>query len=275
MTVTIDDYAFGGGGGEITWKVDGQEQAPAKNQRSITLTAGAPATPTKVEALLQFGNGDLVKAEKTLVPYYLDVIIEPFTYAPIQYRGRTLPINDSTITLTALLSGKDGLQPAANYSYNWQQDGKTLQGGTMRGSNKVNITVPYGNASQVRLSVADSMGSIIAYRTITIPVVDVDLQFYEVSSLYGLNRTAIGNEFRLLGNSATIRAVPYNLDRYSIASGLRSEWSLDGRTQTTDSKDPFEITFRKADGASSRVDFKVQHTSKFLQQGSGGFTIKF
>ncbi len=275
VTATIDDYAYGGGGGEIIWSLDGVEVPDSTNKRSVTFTAGAVGVNQNISALLRFGNGQQMTASQTIVPYFLDVIIEPHTYTPFFYPGRGLPVHGSTVYLTALVHGANGLIPASEYSYNWQLNGTVQSGGSIRGGYKTKIVVPYGLSSIVTLSVLDRNGTTIARRLIEIPTADVDLHFYEVSTLYGLTEKSIPEKFTFIGNSTTIRAVPYNLGLDSVDTNLFTEWKIDGRVQNENSKDPFEVNLRRGTGDSSNVAFKLRHTVQLLQGDSEQFLVTF
>jgi hypothetical protein len=274
VTASIDDYAYGGGGGEIIWQRDGVELTDSKNQRTVTFTAGNVGEPMNISATVRFGNGQTFTAKQTITPNFLDIIIEPHTYTPVFYQGRGLPTLGSTVYVTALLSTGNGLVAASDYSYRWQLNGSSLQGGAVRGGYKTKIEIPYGLTSIVTVSVVDPAGNTVARGLVEIPSTDISIRFYEVSTLYGLMRKSIGEKLPFIGNSTTIRAVPYNLSLSSVDENLITKWSIDNREQSASAKDPFEINLRRGSGNTSQVMFTLQHSTEFLQSKES-FTVNF
>jgi hypothetical protein len=101
------------------------------------------------------------------------------------------------------------------------------------------------------------------------------LEFYEVSTLYGLGRKAVGNTLTLVGNNSTIRAVPYYLDTNAIGGNIMSEWSIDGQKTAVPNTDPFEINLRREGAGDARVSFKFRNLSELLQGGEKSFKVTY
>ena len=274
VTATLNDYALDANGASISWFINQQSVPDSENQRSVSLVAGEVGSVTNIEARITFPNGQNMSAKGSISPLYVDVIVEPQTYSPAFYQGRSLPIFGSTVYLTALVSTAGGVVDSSNYSYGWQLNNKTLSGGSTRGNNKTKIIIPYGRNSVVGISIYDTSGKMIARRLIQIPSVEVDLQFYEVSTLYGLSHKVIGNPFNLISNSTTIRVAPYNLDLFSITDNLFTEWQVDGQKQQSTRADPFEITVRGQRAGITNITFKIRNLSELLQGGQASFQIQ-
>lgn len=275
VTATLDDYAINSSGATISWYFEGHELPAMRNKRSVTLSSNQNGTPTKVEARLSFSNRPAMTAVASIKPIYLDIIIEPQTYVPVFYAGRALPVHGSVVNLIALIQTSSGMVDAAAYTYNWQLNGNSVYGGPQRGNNRAQITVPYGLASTLTLSVQDNNGTTIGRRVIMIPTLPVDLEFYQESILYGLSRKAVGESLQIIGNSSTIRAVPYYLDTRAIGGNIMSEWSIDGTKNTVGTEDPFEINLSPRGPGSSNIKFKFRNLSDLIQGGEKSFTATF
>ena len=275
VTANFDDYAINSAGGTILWFIDGVEGVTFRNQRSITLVTPAVGTSITLTARVTFENRPSLETTKTISPVYLDIIIEPLTYTPVFYAGRALPVHGSLVNLTALMSDKSGLVSPANYSYSWILNDTSIFGGARKGGNRAQITIPYGRNQIMTVTIQNALGKTIARRVISIPVVDVNLEFYEMSTLYGFSHRAVGESVNLVGGGSTIRAVPYNLDVRAVRSSLYSKWSLDGRPVNQDSNDPFEINLKPGNGGSSQVKFELRNLSNLLQGDSGYFRVQF
>ncbi len=275
VTAMLDDYALGIIGSEIRWSIDGVEVSEAANQREITFTAGTVGESQTVAVSLALPGGGSLSAQSTIVPLYADVIVEPQTYTPVSYRGRALPTVGSLVYLTALIQDQNGLIDASQHTYSWYLNNKALGGGPIKGGYKTQFTVPFGQSNLITLVVSDQSGQTIVRRLVNIPSVELDVQFYEVSTLYGLSNQAIADTLPLFGNSAAIRAVPYYLDRLAVNGDLFTEWKINGQTQDLSHQDPFEVTLLRQGVGSSRIDFKIRNLSALIQSAESSFTVQY
>lgn len=275
VTTTLDDYALGTGGGQIEWLLDGIVLTEFQNQREITFDAGEVGIDQVISARMVLPNGTSLNTDHTIKPYYTDVIVEPQTYTPVFYKGRGLPSFGSTVILTALVDNGAGQIDPAAHTYSWRLNNDTLGGGPIRGGYKTKMVVPYGRSSVITLVVTNAAGTTIARRLIEVPSIEVAIHFYEVSTLFGLSERAITNTLPLIGNSTTVRAVPYNLDRDAVNSSLFTEWKIDGKKQTTGSKDPFEVTLLRQGVGNSQISFKVRNLSALIQSDEESFTVQY
>jgi len=275
FTATLDDYAIDATGAVITWLQNGIEIPSTQNSRSITLRAPGAGDTIDVTARLQFTNKPSLEANVSITPVYVDVIVEPLTYTPIFYQGRALPVHGSLVNLTALIHNRTGLVNPAGFTYNWQLNSKSVYGGPRTGNNRAQITVPFGRSSIVTLSVTDNTDKLLVRRLISVPSVEVDLEFYEVSTLYGLSQRALLDTVTIVGNSSTFRAVPYNLDNRAVLRNLFTEWEINGlRTSTTDT-DPFEISLKRQSAGDATIGFKVRNLTELLQGDEQSFRVEF
>ena len=273
VTATLDDYSLNTSGTSIAWFIDQKFVVGSENKREISFTAGDVGTNTTIEVRLTDISGHVLATSQTVSPIYIDVIIEPQTYTPVFYAGRALPIYGSTVYLTALVGSNTNLTQANGYTFNWKLNDQVLGGGSMRGGNKTSLIVPHGSSNIITLSVFNNQGQTIARRLFEIPSVAIDVQFYEINTLYGLSHKAVGESLNLLSNSTTIKAVPYNLDLNSVNGNLFTEWQINGRGQKNTTADPFEITLQRRGGGSDNITFKVRNLSELLQGDETSFLL--
>lgn len=274
ITATLNDYSLNANGASITWFMNQTFVPNSENKRSITFIAGAVGSATDIEARLTFPNGQTLSTKSAIRPLYVDIIVEPQTYTPLFYRGRSLPTLGSTVYLTALVSDADGLVNSSNYTYGWQLNGTALNGGSTRGGNKTEIVLAHGLSNLVAVSVYDPTGIMVARRLIEIPTVKIDLQFYELNSLYGLSHKVMGDPFNLIGSGTTIRVVPYHLDLFSIGSDLYTNWKINGLDQDNTGPDPFEITIQNQTQGSSQITFKLRNLSDLIESAESSLQIQ-
>ena len=269
--VSVNDYGGGAFGATIDWFYNDSKLDWAYNQRTITLSAPNAGETSKLVAVLTKPNGAIERIVRDVSPYHLDIIIEPQTHVPNFFRGRALPSAGSTINATALLSSKTFL--TGDYLYTWRLNDTVLEGGPLRGGNRVAFTMPQDTYSTLSLTVTKLDGSTLAKRTIAVPVVAPRLLFYEVNTLYGILEQALRSPYTLVGNSMTLRAEPYYLDSSVFNYPSITAWQLNG-TAVESGSNPYDITLERTDTAGSvTATFRVQSTTKLLQGAKGEFNI--
>tara|TARA_B100000508_G_scaffold81917_1_gene63654 strand:- start:539 stop:1438 length:900 start_codon:yes stop_codon:yes gene_type:complete len=274
VTASINDYSGGVYGSEITWLFNGQEIPDAKNQRNTEITAGPAGTEQLVEVILTKPTGGKKILRTVIRPAYLDIIVEPQTRVPDFYLGRGLPSIGSVINATAIVS-TDKIR-RDSLVFTWQLNNKVLEGGPLRGGNKVSFATPMGEDMILSVLVTELDGSVITRRAILVPSVNPSIQFYEVSSLFGLNQrpiTAAG--LTLSGESTTVRAEPYNLDSRVYNNADVNQWSVEGVVSPTGSGgNPYELSIQRT-GISGKtsIGFHVRDLTQVLQGAESNFQV--
>lgn len=274
FTVKANDYSLPVQGTGLRWVVDGKPVPEGDNLRSIRLTAKASQQPTVIELIVDLPGGAVVSAVKRVEPIYLDIIVEPQTRTPAFYRGRALPTYQSTVNATAVLNG--GQLLPSGHIYTWRLNNTTLEGGAMRGNSSVSFTVPRGEVAIIGLEVADTDGTIIARRNVSMRIVEPTLAFYEVSALYGLSTRAITNSLPLVGSSLSVRAEPYYLDLGTYNNPDLLEWQIDNVVTQNTGVNPYEVTMaQNVVGGSSIIEFHVRNLKQVLQGAQGSFRLTY
>lgn len=273
FTVSLDDYSGGAFGATIDWIINDTPQTVLQNNRSITLTASEAGTAMQIEAILTKGSRVTERLSQTITPRYLDIIFEPQTHVPGFYQGRPLPSQGSQVNAIALLHNTN-LSPA-DLIYTWRVGTQVINGGPLRGQNKISFTVPMGRDIPILIEVADTNGELLARRAINLPSVAPELVFYEVNTLYGVRPFSLGS-LLFLGNSATIRAVPYYLDSRVFNQPDVIRWTVDRTEYNRNFGNPYEITLeRTAFTGNSILGFQVTDTKNFLQGARSELLISY
>ncbi len=274
VTATVEDYRGTSYGATITWLINGVAIDEFYNQRTLEFTAGPLGVNQTIEAVL---NSETTKREalSTIVrPSYLDIVIEPQTRSPEFYLGRSLPSIGSTVNATALISGEGFRNPDLVYS--WVVNRRNIEGGAVRGRNQVSFEMPMGNSIILSLQVSDLQGNAVAGRSVLIPSVQPSIQFYEVSALFGINQNPVDESFTLIGNSAMVRAEPYNLDSKVYNNPDINQWKINDVLSNNTSQNPYEVTIQRLGATgSANLEFHVRDTSQVLQGAESNIQINF
>jgi hypothetical protein len=152
-----------------------------------------------------------------------------------------------------------------------------LEGGPIRGRNKVSFATPQGSEIIITLQVSQSNGSVVAKRALIIPSVSPVLHFYEVNTLYGTGYRSLARGLSLIGNSTTIKAEPYYLDSRIFNSPDLVEWSINSQKAPSYDPNPYEITLERTgfSGGFATVGFHVRSTDVILQGARGNMQLNF
>jgi hypothetical protein len=276
VTITVDDYSLGSSNSKIVWKIDNIINDQVTNNRSITATAGKVDIPTTITAELTLGDGRSLSTTVTITPKYLDIIIEPQTYTPQFYQGRALPVHDSQVRAIAILHSPTGPVDASTYSYTWKVNNTVLDGGSQRGNANMLYTVPQGKTHVISVEVMDSTGRVVAKKNTAVQSHDVEAVLYEVNALYGLSHKAVSAKLPFIGNSMTLRAVPYNLDNRAVTgNALFSEWKINNVRTKANSADPFEISVSRTGFGVATIGYSVRNINALLQGDSTSVQLQF
>lgn len=267
VVVRLNDYASNVGGGTIRWFINNQELPEYTNQRQITISAGSEGKGQEVRARVAPRDGLPLDIERTITPYYLDLIIEPQTRVPAHYTGRALPSIGSQVNATAILSAPNS---PTELIYTWRINDTVLYSGPVRGQDRAVFTMPQGSAV-VSVSVSDGERT-LASRSIELLNTEPLLRFYATNPLYGVSRLPINERFILLGSSATVRAEPYYLDLTTYNSPDLLEWKVDGGVGGTRGSNPYDLTLTR--NGFGNVGFHVRNLTQVLQGTQGGFAVE-
>jgi hypothetical protein len=260
-------------GSEITWLLDGEEVANSRNKNNIDFVSVPAGETMTITAQVTSPAGNTQTISKDVSPLYLDIILEPQTYNPDFYLGRSLPSFGSQLNATAILSGTDILD--TDLVYRWQAGNEVVGQGALRGQYKVSFLVPKGSFPTLSLSINTPEGDLLASRFITMPSVYPDLVFYEKSTLFGLNQRPIDQTLNLVSDSTLVEAVPYNLDSRVYNSPDLVEWEIGQRTFDNLSGNPYEVTLQRNSGAgTAKLNFHVRSMENLLQGAEDSINIR-
>jgi hypothetical protein len=275
VTVRINDYQGSNYGASITWVLDEKIIPGTENHRDITIVAGEAGKVQTIQAVFSKNGSASGVLSAQLTPVYLDLIVEPQTRIPDFYLGRSLPSIGSLINVTALISSDKGFQNT-DLVYTWRFGQQVLEGGAIRGRNRISLTMPMGSSEVLTVEVARLDGTVIARRSIYVPSVTPEIQFYQVSPLFGISKKAAVDSLPLISNSAIIQAVPYYLDTRVYNDPAIIKWELGGITTENPSGNPYEITLQRTGvTGSTELNFHVRDTKQLLQGAEGSTRINF
>lgn len=215
-------------------------------------------------------------------PGTVDMIIEPMSYTPAFYKGRSLFINQGTARIIAIpnitVNGKR--LDVKNLTFKWTKDDIVLSTDTITGNNVITIngSVPIRDIN-IDVQALDSSGNVLAQNSRTLSTNDPKVLFYENSPLYGvLFNRAISANYSLGGREElNIIAKPYFFDVSTQDSDdLDYKWSVNGNPVVLSGPKNEFLLKRTASGAgSASVSLDVSNLVRIFQFTNSSFNLTF
>lgn len=275
VTATLNDYSVNTNGATIQWFYNGQEIPGSKNERTIQFPSGKLGESSEILALTKLPNGTILRANSTITPVRVDMLIEANTRVPSFYKGRAIPSEGGSIQVTAIpFTGVS--RSAESFSYTWRVGEEVKGGGSRFGKNSINFTAGFQKEILVSVDVIDTDGSLVTSESVYVPLSEPELNFYEVNPLRGMSEIAIGSNFIFVGEEIKVRAEPYFIDNTLFTQSPHQEWKLNGQTITNPNDNQQELTLRRSgDTGSFTLEFHVRNLKQLLQGVKDSVTIKF
>lgn len=275
VEITLDTYSINTNGATIRWFEDGIERTGDKNLRKITSVVRNIGEKTTISASITLLSGQSFTVSRTFNPVRLDIVIESDTYTPALYKGAPLPTIGSAVRIVALPHTAGGSIPQ-NFTYIWRLNNNVLYGGSIKGKNIAEFTMPIGLKNILSVEVYDAQSIIISKRSIFLPVAEPEIYFYVDNPLRGRNSYSITDDFTLLSDEVAVRAEAYFMDKNLINSGLLIEWDVNGSSVENNTDDPYLITLQNNGGSGVfPVSFYIRNLNELLQGARGGFSVRF
>ena len=250
---------------DLVWRINGEVVSEANNRRELEYVAGDLGETDRIQLNIVSDRGGSQNLVADVVPTYVDIVLEPQTRVPGFYQGRAVPSVGSQINATALVNNGTLLE-GSDHVYTWEVNGNVLEGGPIRGTNKVSFDTPRGSRITLVVTVTDRSGTLVARDGFYFKSVKPQMEFYETNALYGQSPIAVGRDLVLADSAATITAEPYYLDIRTFNNPDIVEWEINNDAQPPAGGNPYQITIQKVDaGGTARVSFHVRSTTELLQ----------
>lgn len=276
VTVTLSAYGYATKSATILWYVNGAPSTGNTNAREITIPTGDGKKSITVEARITASAFGTKVLRRVIAPSAVDIIAEPDTYVPLDYRGSALPSPESPVRVIAMpqLYANGKLVPKKDILFTWKLNGDTLLGGAQRGTNVTTITMPRFGTAEVTVLAETANGTRSAQNTITLASVKPKLLFYETSSLYGTTLIA-PKHFESSKHELSVTVVPYYIQKSSVLNPqVTYSWTVGGKKIVPEN--PRIITLAKgAGGERQNVSMIFMSTEKNVAFSQSSFDATF
>ncbi len=275
VQITLDDYSVQTTGADITWYIQGTENKDFRNERSISLVTGTLGEKITVRVVLTRSNAPALSSSITIVPSVVDLILEANTYVPDFYKGRALPSTESRVRAIAVVHDNSST-PDTTYTYKWMVGDAVMFGGPVKGKNVLDFDIPHYDSGELSVEVFNSKGETLGKQSLTLPVVEPELHFYEHNPLRGLYQREVANPLTLIGEETTIYGEPYFMNTRMREQDASFSWSINSESAEHDAETPNAITLRHVGGeGSAEIGLTIVTKGQIPQFLESAFSLFF
>jgi hypothetical protein len=265
---------------EIVWQIDGAEKKRAIGE--TTFQFQAPANGREMELFATINNGDIESYAgfRKIRTANLDLIYEANTYTPPFYKGRSLYVPQSEITIAALATIiEGGVQlPKDKIIYSWYKDSNLITDLSGVGKDSIKIQGDVLSRPFYVSVIAESLNSnAVAKKRILINPTQPKVVLYENNPIFGsIFEKALTGEFNFDREEVGITAIPYFFSTEDRSSGsLKYSWFENGKSVGGEGLGSFinYLNPNKEKNGVSNLGVKIEHSNNFRQSGNNSFKI--
>ncbi|MCC7469579.1 MAG: hypothetical protein IT284_00320 [Bacteroidetes bacterium] len=258
---------------KITWTVDGKAQNSGTGLKNFFANAPENGKSMNVGVEVVPQNGSAINRSVLVSPASIDIVWEALdSYTPPFYKGKSLPISQSQIKVSAIPVIKNGnttLRNPGDFAYTWRKDGTNFPGQSGLGKSSFSFShQTLDKNNKIEVSVTD--GTRTASNVLTIAPYSPEIIFYEVDRNTGLPKyqEAFGNNKNIKQSRVSVIAEPFFLSKdYLKNTTIKTLWQLNGQQVNSPIKNNLVIDATNTLGNIS-VSFSYDDTKRLFRDSS-------
>lgn len=231
-TITLGSYAVNLDAVSITWYENSKKISTEIGKKSLTVVAPAVGSETTVRAVVSLPDGAI---EKKIVirPNVMTMLWQATdSYVPPFYRGKALPIAESTIKVVALpeIKGASGMINPQNMLYSWKRNYNNDANASGYGKNSFTFINDYlEDLDNISVTASTIDGQYSSSAQTNVRIFQPQISFYKNDNLEGVIwERALVDGHRIAGEEIIV-AEPYFISPKEIWSPtLIWRWYING-----------------------------------------------
>ncbi len=264
---------------KISWYVDGNLKMEGVGETKTKIKAGNIGQTKEVKVIIT--NKDSSKIEKIvkIKPITISMIVEPQSYTPPFYRGKTLLPYEGTTKISVVteitdLNGKKISED--NMIFKWFENSILKQGGVGKKVFNVENRIPV-DGTEIKLKIYNLNEELLAETskilTYTLPQINI----YENSPIYGiLYNQAITTDY-LLGEKEEIKIIsePFFFDNQ--IDNIKYVWKINN-ILVEKQENNNELILKKIDNVSkgvANISIEAKNQNKIYQSAKNAIKIGY
>lgn len=278
VDVYVTSYMFDMDKSVISWYLNETLLKKDLGLRSASFKTGAIGEKSVVRLSIQKSTGSTIEKTFTVTPAEVDIVVEPITYTPPFYKGRSVATFESPIKLIAVPNFVDingRAVPDSEMVYTWKVNGKVVQGKSgARKNTYIHETDIISRPVEVTLTASPVNSEQTAKITRVIDFIQPQILIYEDNPIFGtIFERAVNGDFVLNRQEIVFEAVPMFFDLEAMRG--QYVWNVNGK-EIIGLSDR-EITFRREDSnpGIASVSISIRDTEKILQAARASFSLTY
>lgn len=279
VKITLSSFLLNLDNAKIEWKVDGKSERTGTGLKSFLITTGDLGKKTTVTAIIIDLNTG-VRLEKNLIiePSSIDILWEvKDSYVNNLYKGKALPVKESSIELTAIPNRKNQtVASQKNLTFSWKRNFDNIPNSSGFSKQSFSFKNDYlKEVEKVEITARDNAGTYISSGKI-------DLVFYNPIILFYQKKDGLGIDFwNALNDGVSVGQNDFNLiaEPFFITPknkndvNLKYIWKVNGTTIETPAYKSYIIV--RGDGGSgvSNIQLEVSNLGKIFQKVTRSLNI--
>jgi hypothetical protein len=252
MSASVSAFEFNIDLSKISWSLDGKSIKSGIGEKSATFTAPAAGKSATLSVSVTPKQGATITRSVVITPGgTVDLVWEAVDgYTPPFYKGKTLPIKQSTIKVVAIPQAKmtNGVfAKPGDFVYTWRKDGTNMPGQSGLGKNNIVFNNQILDTTN-RIDISATNGTNTVSNSISIAPFAPEILFYQYdqtkeSSHYekSFEGSTFINQPRL-----TLVAEPYFLAKdWKKNNTITFNWKLNGQPAKAGEKNTLGIITSK------------------------------
>lgn len=277
VDLTLKSFVINPDTSYITWIVNGENVGAETGLKRMTVTTGDIGEPVFIEIRIRYQQLEEVVKRIRLQPGSLDVLWQAEnSYTPPFYRGKALPSSESTLKVLAL---PFDFTENDQYNYIWEYQAQVDQASSGFRENIYRIDNRFFDKGfLIDVTATRRDGGFQATQELSLPRYDPEVHFIAYDP-FGTKQKIQNGSLIIDDEYVLLEAVPYYFSTNFFSRDVLLEWEIDRVPYFSDPGDDLrynQIFLSPADGSgSSRVEAKILHDKKLLQEAERGITVRY
>ena len=273
VSAKLISYSFDVDRSNVVWILNNQIKLRGVGQKSFSFSTGNFGEKTDVSVLVTTEEGVQVRKDFSFRPADVDILWEALNYTPPTYKGKSLPVSESLIRVTAIPYFPEH---SSNLIYEWLINYKRRPEFSGKGKNSFlfQSTEIYG-ANTIGLVISNYNQSVVAQESAEIKISSPKVIFYEVSPLEGPKyNNALMGDVQLERSEIIVRAEPYFFSAENLKE-ISYEWFMNEKKVFSDDFPNVLSLQRGGESGQSLINVKVNNSMNYFQYANNGLRIKY
>lgn len=241
---------------KISWSVNDKEVKSGVGEKSLSLEAPANGKSTVVAVTVTPPGSLPIEKSLTISPGDIDLIYEVIDgYAPPFYKGKVLPIKQSSVRVVAIPNVKSStgsVSPSSGFVYTWRKDSENQASQSGFGKDSIFFVNQILDTSN-RIDVSASNGLKKVDGSIIVTPFAPEIIFYEDDSDTGVKyQRALQSNLSMKAGRLAIVAEPYYLlKQFKGNSDTVIDWTVNNQKFTAQQKNEIILNTANQTGSMS------------------------